>query len=264
MRLTADILYRLGPQKTIRIDLISLKAVQTLPSCPVMPPPQSLASSPVAVATASCSTVNDAGSKETGPEEAVLHRIVLFLGKLHQKASTWDELLAAVTTKHPGVSKKLLRTIVHKHRTLFSVMDGRICLCKLNAGLVKKYFELAQVEKVAADMSAGAQNHQSEACRFTFSNTIVVSGIFCTSFVSRVFRAVIFPFGDASYTLVNTLPGPSYLHGQTLRAVLRLRKDGNKNNKNCDFLEYHACGCLDIYTGGEKLLMKIKARRICK
>ena len=167
---------------------------------------------------------------------AAFHRIVLVLAQQHNYPTTpspvyWEELLAALATKHPDLSLAKLRPMVTAHPSLFNVgTNGALCLRQQNCHLlVQQYFELAEnVEVVTAATTDLNQYHMSEVCQVKVAcNTLIVR---CTGSaeVARtgVVGGVLFQFGDQ--VVAYRLPAPGkktfYCHAQVLLADLHIRK----------------------------------------
>ena len=161
-------------------------------------------------------------------DAAILHRMVLFLGKLTNKSyqATWTELQEAISAKHPGISKNKLRQIANANKNLFSPASGGVQLGQLNCEFVRGYFELAAEGVEVITHPTEAAYSLSEPCHFQFGASILVTGMVCASSVSLSGRkTVLFKYGgQTAYRLENKLDG-IYNSGQRLRSGLRIRKD---------------------------------------
>ena len=166
-----------------------------------------------------------------GPDDAaVLHRTVLFLGKLENKPhwSTWNELHNALSVKHPDVSKSKLRKIVEANTVLFCVSSIGVQLYQLDHEFVREYFELSDDVEVE-DHHTDASYSLSSPGHIHIGKTILVTGMVCAASISKQGRSVLFKFGDSTaYRLENRLGG-NYNGGQMLQSVLSIRKVVNRS-----------------------------------
>ena len=155
-------------------------------------------------------------------EAEVLHRLVLFLGKQEHSAASWEELLAALASKHPDLSKKRLRRIVSANKNLLSVVNKAVLLCELDHAFVGHYFDLAEGVAKVNLASSSAPFSLDEPCQVQVANSILVSGIVCV--FERKDNSALFQFDNQhAYRLKSPLKG-DYKQGQRLSSVLRLRK----------------------------------------
>jgi hypothetical protein len=158
---------------------------------------------------------------------AVIHRLVLFLGKLNRdpQRATWQELQNALSAKHPDLSTTKLHQIVVKSKNLFNVDNGQVSLCQLNSKFVRNYFELAENVEATQQMSNSLRlDSSSEPFQIGFGNSLLVSGLVCASSTNG--EAVLFKFGGHTvHKLENPLPVNIIEDGQLARATLRIRKN---------------------------------------
>jgi hypothetical protein len=160
---------------------------------------------------------------------AILHRIVLFLGKRADllAPASWHELLAALSSKHPDLRITRLRKIVNAHNRVFHVEDGKVTLYPLDGEFVREYFDLAvDVESFYQTADCGFLSEPNTVK--VDNNTIIVNGIGCVGEAniggSESF-CVSFQFGDNEvYKLQETVEG-SCDQGQKFSADLHLRDD---------------------------------------